>query len=84
MHLESLQIEIEVLRKQKDSLGEQQASGLVSETGNLPHKERERQTRLRSKLLPSPVPSNFTASCPEKVCETRCRKEQERQYRDNG
>lgn len=75
-----------MLGKQKVPVGEEQqvGSGLVSETGNLPHKERERQTRLRSKLLPSPVPSNFTASCPEKVCETRCRKEQERQYRDNG
>ena len=42
LHVKSLQIEVEVLGKQKEPVGgEQQGSGLVSETGNLLHDARE-------------------------------------------
>lgn len=49
MHLESLQIEVEMLGKQKGTVeGEQHSSGLFSEIRNLQHNENRKQTRLES------------------------------------
>ena len=49
MHIESLEIEVEVPEKQREPVGEQQGSGLVSETGNLLHDERGKQTELEGR-----------------------------------
>jgi hypothetical protein len=64
MHLESLQIEIEVLRKQKDSLGEQQASGLVSETGNLLNNGSGKKTKPEGELPPTLL-HKHSLTCPK-------------------
>lgn len=56
VHMESLQIETEVLGKQKEPVGEQQGSGLASETRNLLHDGGGKQTRLDGELPPCPAP----------------------------
>lgn len=77
MHLESLWLEVEVLRKQEEPVrGEQQGSGLVSETRNLLHDARGQETRLEELPL-CPAPHTFTARCPELLRETRGQEEQE-------
>lgn len=43
-HVESLQIEVELVEKQKEQVrGEQQGSGLMSEPGNVPHNDKWKQ-----------------------------------------
>ena len=72
VYLESLRVDVEWLGKQKDTMsGEKQGSGLVSETGNLLHDERGKQTRLEVKLALHPVPHTFTARYPEYNSENR-------------
>jgi hypothetical protein len=56
MHLENLLIDIKVPQSKIPVGGEQQCSGLVSETRNLLHDETGKQTRLEGKLLPYPTP----------------------------
>lgn len=78
MQLESLQVEGEVLRRQKEPMvEEQQGSGLKSETRNFPHDERGTQTELEGRLPPYSAPSTFTAWCPEHLHGTRDQEEQE-------
>lgn len=67
-----------VLEKQKEPAGgEQHTSGLMSETGDLPHDEKGKQNRLEDKLPPRPAPHTFTARHPEHLRETRGQEEQE-------
>lgn len=61
----------------KEPVGEQQGSGLVSETGNVQQDEKGKQNRLGGRVLPPPTPHTFTARLPEHLCETRGREEQE-------
>lgn len=42
-HVESLQIEVELVEKQKEPVREQQGSGLMSEPGNVPHNDKWKQ-----------------------------------------
>jgi hypothetical protein len=67
-----------MLRKQNELVGkEQQCSGLVFETGNLPYDENRKQTGQEDKLPPCPFPHAFTDSCPKHLNETRLWEEQE-------
>ena len=55
MCLESLQIEAEVLGKEKGPTGGEKSSGLENETRNVPHDESGKQARLEGKLLSNPA-----------------------------
>jgi hypothetical protein len=75
VHLESLWIEVEMLGKQKGTVGgEQHSSGLLNEIRDLPHNGSRKQTSLEGKLLPQ---HTFTARQPEHYNETRGLEEQE-------
>ena len=74
--MESLRLEVEVLRKKEEPGGER-SSGLVNETGKGPHDEKRKEDRLEGKVLPHPAPPTFSTRCPKHLSETRGREEQE-------
>jgi hypothetical protein len=70
--------------KAKKSQGEQNnSSGLVNGTGNVPHDELGKENRLEGKGQPRPAPGTFTTRCSKQLSETGAGKSR-RWCRDKG
>lgn len=78
-HVESLRIELEALGKQtKKSVKRKSAPSLMSENGNIPQDDKEKQNRLEGKLLHAfSVPDVKCTSVRQRTGKSR------RQYRLN-